>query len=161
NTISTNGEASSRETIDELHFRIMRIGTVFTCPFERQAQKWLIKNLLESNFAFHRHEAADSMTVVFGIDPRRSRHIFDLTVLSVRRALLDERKLLPVSVYGLIGTRQKALVRYRHRLNEEDFSRLCFLMRGLAPSIIETGEYTLHEILYGAPGKEKPLFDRS
>jgi hypothetical protein len=156
NSLSVNG-ADHRHAVADIHYRIMNIRTISACPFEQEAQRWLVRNLVESNFIFRRHECADSMSIVYGIAPNRSRKLFDVTVLSVRRALLGERKFKPVKVSELVGTRAKALVRYRDRLSSQEFARLVYLMKNLAPAIIETGEMSLSEILYGSC-REKPLF---
>jgi HK97 family phage major capsid protein len=155
--LHSNGAERAHEVICDLRERIMRIGTVLSGR-EKQAQQWLVLNLLQTDFVYQRWECSDSMSTVFGISPRRSRHIFDLTLLSVRRVLIGERKPPPVNIYRLCGTRQKALTRYRHRLSAEDFDRLVYLMVGLAPVILESGEYTLFEAIHGAPHKEQRLF---
>ena len=100
------------------------------------------------------------MTVVYNISPDRSRKLYDITLLSVRRLLVGERKLRPVGIGELSGTKAKALIRYRSRLSEADFARLVYLMKNLAPSIIESGEFTLADVLYGPPG-ERALFSHS
>jgi hypothetical protein len=71
--------------------------------------------------------------------------------------LIENRKLEPVQIGQLSGTKGKALIRYRARLSEEQFARLVYLMRNLAPSIIESGEFSLADILYG-PSGEQALF---
>ena len=149
NSLSVNGQEHG-QALDDIRYRVLHVKTLSVCPFERDAQRWLVKNLLESNFVFRRHQAADAMTIVYGITPERSRKLYDITLLSIRRELIDERKLKPVRSEELIGTRAKALLRYRGRLSALQFSRLVFLMQNLAPAIIETGEFTLEEILYGS-----------
>ena len=156
NSLSVNGQEHG-EALDDIRHRVMHVKTVSTCPFERDAQRWLVKNLVDSNFVFRRHQAADAMTIVYSLSPERSRKLYDITLLSIRRELIDERKLKPVRREELIGTRAKALLRYKERLSELQFARLVFLMQNLAPAIIETGEFTLEEILYGS-GRETPLF---
>jgi DNA-directed RNA polymerase specialized sigma24 family protein len=153
---SVNGQEHG-EALDDLHYRIRRIKTLSACPYEREAQRWLVKNLVASNFVFRRHEASDAMTIVYGLSPERSRKLYDITLLAIRRELIDERTLKPVSVSDLIGTRGRALLRYRAELTPIEFSRLAYLMRNLAPAIIETGEFSLREVLYGSP-RETPLF---
>jgi len=156
-TLSVNGQEHG-EAVDDIVFRISRIKTVSALPHEREAQRWLVKNLVASNFCFRRHEAADAMTIVYGLSPERSRKLYDITLLSIRRELIAERKLKPVAEESLVGTRAKALLRYRDRLGELEFARLVFLMSNLAPAIIETGEFSLNEILYGS-SREVPLFE--
>jgi hypothetical protein len=153
---SVNG-ADHRHAAAEIAYRVMQVKTIARDRGEIEAQRWLVRNLLASGFRFYRHEAADAMTVVYNIPPDRSRKLYDITVLSVRRILIGERKLKPVDVGSLLGTKGKALLRYRSRLSELEFAKLVFLMRNLAPSIIETGEFSLEDILYGPPG-ERALF---
>jgi hypothetical protein len=158
--LSVNG-ASHRYVVADLTFKVLQTKTTSCDANEVSAQKWLIKNLLAFGFVFRRHEAANSMSVVFSIDPTRSRQLYDLTLLSVRRMLLSERKLRPVSANELRNSRTRALLRYRSQLSEEEFARLCFLMRGLSPvAIISSGEFTLQDVLYGPPG-ERALFSHS
>jgi DNA-directed RNA polymerase specialized sigma24 family protein len=153
---STNGQ-EHLDAVDDIRHRIEQVKTVSTCPKEQDAQRWLIRNLIENNFCFRRHECADAMTVVYSIPPNRARKLFDITLLSIRRILIADRKLRPIHAKELITTRAKALLRYRGRLSGEDFSRLCYLMHGLAPAIISSGEYTVKEILWGS-SREIPLF---
>ena len=156
NSLQVNGQ-EHREALDDIQFRIWRIKTLSTCPFEKDAQRWLVKNLVESNFVFRRHQAADAMTIVYGLKPERSRQLYDITLLSVRRELINERKLKPVRKETLMGTRGQVLLRYASRLSELEFARLVYLMHNLAVSLIEAGEFTLEEVLYGSP-RETPLF---
>jgi hypothetical protein len=153
---SVNGQEHG-QALDDIAYRVRRIRTLSVCPFEQEAQRYLVRNLLESNFAFRRHEAADAMVIVYGLTPDRSRKLYDITLLSIRRVLIDERKLKPVAASDLVGTRGRALLRYQSQLTPGEFSRLAYLMRNLAPAIIEDGEFTLKEILYGSE-REVPLF---
>jgi HK97 family phage major capsid protein len=95
---------------------------------------------------------------VYGISPKRARRLHDATILALRRELVDERVLRPVNVRALTSTRAKALIKYRGELTEQEFARLVFLMRNLAPAIFETGEISLREALYGSPSRETALF---
>jgi hypothetical protein len=153
---SVNGE-DHRQAAAEIAYRVMLVKTVARDRGEIEAQRWLVRNLLASGFKFYRHEAADAMTVVYNLSPDRSRRLYDITLLSVRRMLIGERKLRPVEIGSLLGTKGKALLRYRARLSEEEFARLVWLMRNLAPSLIESGEFSLADVLYG-PANERALF---
>ena len=152
--------ADHRHAAAEIAYRVMQVKTISTDRNEIAAQRWLVRNLLVSGFRFYRHEAADAMTVVYAIDPVRSRRLYDITLLSIRRTLVGERKLKPVQTGALSGTREKALLRYRSRLSEAEFARLVYLMRNLAPSLIESGEFTLSDVLYG-PENERALFSHT
>jgi hypothetical protein len=149
--------ADHRHATAEIAYKIMQVKTIARDRGEIEAQRWLVRNLFASGFRFYRHEAADAMTVVYNITPDRSRKLYDITVLSVRRILIGERKLRPVGIGELCGTKAKALIRYRSRLSELEFARLVYLMKNLAPAIIESGEFSLADVLYGPPG-ERALF---
>jgi hypothetical protein len=153
---SVNGE-DHRHAAAEIAYGVMRVRTTARDRGEIAAQRWLVRNMLASGFRFYRHEASDAMSVVYAISPERARQLYDITLLSIRRTLIGERKLKPVEIGSLLGTKAKALVRYRARLSEEEFAKLCFLMRNLAPSLIESGEFTLADVLYG-PAGERALF---
>jgi hypothetical protein len=146
---SVNGQEHG-QAVDDIAYRVRRIRTLSVCPFEQEAQRYLVRNLLESNFAFRRHEASDAIVVVYGLTPERARKLYDITLLAIRRVLIDKRKLKPIVAADLIGTRGRALLRYANVLTPDEFSRLAYLMRNLAPAIIEEGEFTLKEILYGS-----------
>jgi hypothetical protein len=104
-----------------------------------QAQRWLVKGMLDSEFRLKRHQAADSMRIVYGIDWARSRQLHDCTVLEIRRQLLPITEIPRITPSDLRGTRQFALAKYAHHLPPSDFAKLVFLMRNLAPVIIKEG----------------------
>jgi HK97 family phage major capsid protein len=154
----TNGEVTSRECMDDIVHRLSRIQTVFTKTREVAAQRWLLVNLIMDGFCYRRWQAGDAMSLVFALPPRRSRQIYDATVLEARRVLLGERKIPSTLGYNLSGTRSRALMRYKSQLSAQDFSRLCFVMRNLAPqALIGSGLYSLTEILNGSL-RARPLF---
>jgi hypothetical protein len=152
--------ATHKYVVCDLVYRVMQVRTVFCDRHELEAQRWLVRNLVVSDFCFHRWQAANSMTIVYDIPPERARQLYDITLLSVRRMLIGERKLKPVSASDLRATRAKALVRYRAQLSEAEFARLVYLMRNLAPSLIESNGFTLQSVLYGPPD-ERALFSHS
>jgi hypothetical protein len=143
--------------LHDITYRVMQVKTTVRARHELEAQRWLVRNLLRNDFAFYRWEAADAMTLVYEIPHDRARRLFDLTLLSVRRQLIGERKLKPIDPRALRSMKDKPLLRYRSALSEEKFSRLVYLMRNLAPSII--GEFSLSDVLYGpGPPREVALF---
>ena len=134
---------------------------------------------VDAGFTLKRHEAADSVMKVFNLTHRRSRQLYDLTMLEIRRQLIGERRLPLITPDLLRGTRSEALARYSRFLTEPDFSRLAILLRELAPSLVfgirpenicrirkgdaEATGINLRLILDGKP-TAKPLFantDRS
>jgi hypothetical protein len=143
------------EIYEDIGHRISTVQTTVTDEHELEACRWLVRSFVDSEFAIRRHTCADAMSIVYGIDPARSRVLHDATLLEVRRTLLDVVDIPEVEVADLRGTRAIALGKYASGLSSEDFSRLVFLMRGLAPAIIEAGR--IDWILNGYP-HARPLF---
>ena len=145
--------AAPNHFFDDIIWRIHTVQTTFDDPFELKAQRWLVWGLLDSCFTLRRHEAADSTVIVYGLHPSRARKLHDATVLEVRRTLLDVVEIPKITVADLRGTRQSALAKYADQLAPEDFSKLIYLMRNLAPVIIDD----LNHVLNGHP-EARPLF---
>jgi hypothetical protein len=61
--------------------------------YELEAQRWFVESFIDCGFHFRRHEAADAVMQVFGLDHSRSRQLFYLTMVAVRRELLPNRRL--------------------------------------------------------------------
>jgi hypothetical protein len=144
-----------RHATADISYRAMRIKTTLRDPNEIEAARWLVRNLLSSGFRFYRHEAANALAVVYGLTPDRARWLYDMTMLSIRRALIGERRFRPVAPGTLCGTKAKALLKYQKRLPKEEFSRLVYLMRNIAPAVIESS--SLADVLWGPVG-ERALF---
>jgi hypothetical protein len=152
---SVSHEDSNNGT-DDLLYRLRQIKTTCTDPVERQAQRWLVESFISSSFDIRRHDAANSLTKVFGIDRTRARQLHDYTLLELRRAVLDGSAIPDADVSDLRGTRQKALRKYAKELGTKDFSRLVFLMKNLSSSLITD----VGHVLDGFPGSEF-LFDEN
>jgi hypothetical protein len=113
--------------------------------------------------------------VVFRIGHCRSRELYDLTMLEVRRALYDDVKRREQIVPGqLYGTRGHWMARYSPLLTESEFTMFAILMRDLAPYLLlivdpsngsnhrrdraaTIGRQNLEWVLYGHPDAV-PLF---
>lgn len=142
------------EALADILWRIYTVQTIFTDPYELESQRWLVRSLLESEFKLRRHEAADATVIVYGLSPRRARRIHDYTVLEIRRTLLPVIEVPTIKPAGLKGTREAAMRKFADQLSSEDFSKLIYLMRNLAPAIIDN----LDHVLNGHP-EARPLFD--
>jgi hypothetical protein len=153
--VESETEPPDREKLKEIARRIHGLKTPRRKPAEREIQRWIVRVLLETDFRPRRHEVAETLRKVFRLSPERSRFLYDLTLVSVRRELLAERALAALNLATLTSKGEKALLRYRDRLSPPEFARLVFLMRGLSPDLIE--EFSLEEILHGFR-KERLLF---
>jgi DNA-directed RNA polymerase specialized sigma24 family protein len=98
--------------VEDLAWRIRGIKTV--CPQEEtEVQRWIIQSIVDSApTPLMRYEAAQACTFVFGINGRRARQIFDLTLLEVRRALLGPRQSVRFGLAELATTKSRFLIKY-------------------------------------------------
>src|SRR6516162_4549147 len=74
--------ADHRHAAAEIAYRVMQVKTISRDRNEILSQRWLVRNLLTFGFRFYRHEAANGLSLVFGIDPNRARRLYDITLLS-------------------------------------------------------------------------------
>jgi len=132
------GELGNIEGLAEIEYRIRRLKTGCTCRAELSAQRWYVESFIDSGFRLRRHEAADAMMQVYGLDHARARQLFDLTMVAIRRELLIDRRLRSVMPFQLRHTKIAALIRYAKYLSSEDFTKLAVLLRDVAPSVIYT-----------------------
>jgi hypothetical protein len=114
---------------------------------------------------------------VFQLSHARSRELFDLTMLEVRRALYDDlRRSEQVVSARLLGTRCGWMVDYRALMSADEFTKFYALMKNLAPYLMllivdptkannhrrdrnpGIGRSTIELILYGSPNAVK-LFE--
>jgi hypothetical protein len=83
----TNGEVESQHAIDDLAHRV-RVGvkTTLDDETERDVQRaWFVASFCDDGFEHRRHECADAAMTVYGVGHSRSRELYDLTMLEVRR----------------------------------------------------------------------------
>jgi hypothetical protein len=107
NNLRTNGETESQDVIEDLTHRI-RVGvkTTVTDPGEVAMQRWYVDSFIDGAFELRRHQCADAAMAVYNLSHGRSRELYDLTILEVRRVLYDDiarrQKIVPGR---LLGTR--------------------------------------------------------
>jgi len=89
--------ADSRFAVADIESRVFSIKTPCTDPYELQAQRWFANSFLDCEFHIRKHQAANCAMQVFRLDYVRSRWLFDLTLLSIRRELIADRRLTPIS----------------------------------------------------------------
>jgi hypothetical protein len=127
-----------RYAVEHLEYLCRSLRTTCTLEEELCAQRWYVLSFLDCGFCLRRHECADSAMGVFGLSHARARQLFDLTLLEVRRRVLAgiERRLKPVWPLDIVHSKISALERNAAVLNGEEYTRLCTLMRDLAPSLV-------------------------
>jgi hypothetical protein len=148
NSLVTNGEIEGRHAVEDLAHRIRRgVRTTLEDAKEQDVQRWFVASFCDEGFAQCRYEWADAAIAVFGLTHDRSRELYDLTMLEVRRVLYDDlpsRQSIPAG--RLLGTRFAWMARYQSLLTAEEFTKLVVLMRGLSPFCV------CSSILQAVPG---------
>jgi DNA-directed RNA polymerase specialized sigma24 family protein len=89
------------EAVADIETRVRLIKTPTRAEHELAAQRWLVASLLDCGFRLRRHEAGNAMMEVFGVDYVRSRWLYDMTLVALRREFIADRRLLPVNVFLL------------------------------------------------------------
>ena len=74
---------------------------------------------------------------VFSLNHGRSRELYDLTMLEVRRVLYDSLPArLPIAAARLLGTRAAWIARYAPLMNAAEFTKFYTLTRDLGPFVV-------------------------
>jgi hypothetical protein len=138
NKLRTNGESESRDALDDLAHRIRsHVKTTVTDPTEQDMQRWFVTSFCDEGFESRRHECANAAMAVYGVSHSRSRELYDLTMLEVRRVLCDDLPPRPPIAAGrLLGTRAAWMIRFRPLMNECEFTKFFVLVRDLGPFVV-------------------------
>jgi hypothetical protein len=133
-----SGETEVQHAVDDVVDRIRRnIKTTLRDPSELEAQRWYVESFINGAFELPRHVCANAGMRVCGLSHDRSRELFDLTLLEIRRLLYDDLKRPePIAVGRLLGTRCAWMTRYQPLLSEAEFTKFVVLMRGLGPFLL-------------------------
>jgi len=124
--------------VDDITHRI-KVGarTTVTDPREISMQRWYVDSFLDGAFELRRHECADAAMQVYGVRHERSRELYDLTVLEVRRVLYDDLPpKQPIAAGRLLGTRCAWMTRYAHLMDAVEFTKFVTLTKNLSPFIL-------------------------
>jgi hypothetical protein len=136
-TVADEGASfDSSLAVDDLKHQIRSTKSAATEVKERQAQKWYVEGFIEAGFEMRRHQCADAAMKVYGLCHRRSRQLYDLTLLEIRRILYTETKHSPVIVAQLQRSKNDALLRFSNFCTPEEFLKLVALMRDLPASLV-------------------------
>jgi sigma-70-like protein len=127
-----------RSATDDIAHRIrVSAKTTLSDPRETAAQRWYIESFMAQGFQSRRHECANAAMAVHNLSHARSRELYDLTMLEVRRVLYGDLKRRENIVAGrLLGTRLAWMARYRPLLSDDEFTKFVVLMRDLAPYLL-------------------------
>jgi hypothetical protein len=131
-------KSEDRTGADDITHRIKtRAKTTLTDPLELSAQRWYIDSFTADGFESRRHECANASMAVYNLSHERTRELYDLTMLEVRRVLYDDLKRRePIIVGRLLGTRCAWMARYEPLLTESEFTKFVILTRNLGPFIL-------------------------
>jgi hypothetical protein len=124
--------------VDDIAHRIKAgTRTTLTDPSEVGMQRWYVDSFLDGAFELRRHQCADAAMQVYGVNHERSRELYDLTVLEVRRVLYpDLPPRQPIAAGRLVGTRGAWMIRYAHLLNAVEFTKFVVLAKDLSPFVV-------------------------
>jgi hypothetical protein len=82
------------------------VKTTLNDPTEQDVQRWFVASFCEDGFESRRHECGNAAMAVYGVGHARSRELYDLTALEVRRVLYpDLHRRHTITAGGLVGTR--------------------------------------------------------
>jgi hypothetical protein len=140
NTLPANtaNEPAERAAVDDLAHRIRTgVKTTLTDATELHAQRWFIDSFTEDGFCSRRHSCANAAMIVHHLTHARSRELYDLSMLEVRRVLYDDIKPKHAIPAGrLLGTRCAWMVRYEPLMNAAEFAKFVTLAKDLSPFVV-------------------------
>jgi hypothetical protein len=91
NHLVTNSEVESKHAVEDIAYRVRSgVKTTIENSTERDVQRWLVDSFIDASFAQCRCACADAAMAVHGVNYNRSRELYDLTMLEVRRVLYHD-----------------------------------------------------------------------
>jgi hypothetical protein len=134
----TDSDRQNRDTIDDLTSHIRRsVCSTISNTRELDVQRWYVDSFLHAQFDLRRHQCADAAMQVYGVSHSRSRELYDLTMLEVRRVMYDNLPpRQPIAAGRLVGTRAQWMVQYAPLLSQDEFTKFVILARDLGPFVL-------------------------
>jgi hypothetical protein len=175
-TLHAPASSESQEGADDLAHRVRAgVKTTLTEPDEIGMQKWFVESFCQDGFDSLRYQCANAAMRVYGIRHDRSRELYDLSMLEVRRVLYpDLKRREPIPPGRLLGTRAMWMLRYVPLMTTDEFTKFFTLARDLSPFILlliaprshsrrqdrnaTIGRQNLEWVLYGHPSAV-PLYE--
>jgi hypothetical protein len=138
NHLVTNGEVENQHGVEDMSNRIKSgVKTTLTDETELATQRWYVESFIDDRFESCRCACANAAMAVYRVSYDRSREIFDLTMLEVRRVLLDDLPpRQPIIAHRLHGTRLAWITRYAPLLSQDEFTKFVVLVKGLSPFLL-------------------------
>jgi len=135
---STEGELAERAAAEDMAHRIRsQVKTTLSDETELSAQRWYVDSFSEDGFSARRYSCADAAVAVHGLSHARSRELYDLTMLGVRRVLYPALPPRPPIIAGrLLGTRCAWMTRYAPLMNAAEFTKFVTLAKDPAPFVV-------------------------
>ena len=96
-------------------------------------QRWFVSSFIDERFSQCPDQCGDAAMNVFSLSHGRSRELYDLTMLEVRRVLCDDLPQRPQIPPGrLIGTRGAWMTRF----DAVEFTKFVTLTKDLSPFVL-------------------------
>jgi hypothetical protein len=136
--INSQDELGERAAADDLAHRIrMQVKTTLNDEAELSTQRWYVDSFTQDGFEARRHQCANAAMSVYSLSHARSRELYDLTMLEVRRVLYDDIKPKHAIPAGrLLGTRCAWMTRYEPLLTPSEFVKFVTLAKDLSPFVV-------------------------
>ena len=127
-----------REVLEDVAIRLRRgMKTTLSEEAELATMRWYVDSFVGGAFEIARHKCANAAMLAFGLTHDRSRELYDLCLLEIRRLTYDElppRK--PVHPAQLSHSRGRWMMRLAPLMSPEEFTRFVYLARDLSPFVL-------------------------
>jgi Sigma-70 region 2 len=134
---STSECRDSRDAIEDIMSQLyLSMTTPLTLRNELSCSRWYLDSFIDAGFEMRRNEYAAAAKIVYGVAIARARELYDLTMLSIRRALYDPSRVRRIAPEELTCTKSNPWPLYAEYVSSEEFTKLVTLTRGLAPYIL-------------------------
>jgi hypothetical protein len=135
---TSQSELDGRAVADDLVYRIKTgVRSTLSDPGELDTQRWFVNSFCEAGFEARRCGCANAAMSVFNLTHARSRELYDLSMLEVRRVLYPGLSARPPILAGrLIGTRASWMLRFQPLMDEAEFTKFFVLVRDLSPFVV-------------------------
>jgi hypothetical protein len=136
--VSVEPEGRAQEALEDVAIRLRRgMRTTLTDEAELATMRWYTDSFIGGAFELRRHQCSNAAMLAFGLSHDRSRELYDLTLLEIRRLMYDDlppRK--PVHPNQLLGTRARWMMHLAPLMSPQEFAKFVWLARDLSPFVL-------------------------